>query len=128
MTNAEIKELLQRIDEMEKLLIKSIDQPCEMKVAHGGKKQIQGVHSGTDYPYTWDIDENEDVHLGDYAIVQNFDSFALVKVVGITERLPQYAEQGTKRVIQIIPRILLEEILTLPMTDEDWELVNDEDY
>ena len=86
-------------------------------------KQITGIHSGSHMQYTWTIDENMNVELGDYAIVENLGSYALVKVVSIISVLEDFAMKA-KQVIQVIPRHMLEENLLMPRLDS---LIDEED-
>lgn len=90
-------------------------------------KQIIGVHSGNTQYYCWNIDEKVDAKIGDFAIVENHDSFALVEIIGIIEIRDDYAKYR-KNVVYLIPRYKLTSYPVHPNEDslfvEEEELWN----
>ena len=72
---------------------------------------IHGIHPGCDKYYTWKVGEMHHACIGDYAIVQNGDGYAMVEIIAVGETSPRYdwhmtQNHGrlTKSVICIISR------------------------
>lgn len=72
-------------------------------------KYIAGRLNSCNTTYYWEIDEDEDFEIGDYAIVENMNDFDLIKIVGVVETVEKYTKFITnnrinKKVIQVIDR------------------------
>lgn len=83
-------------------------------------KQIIGIHSGCDCQYNWNVAEELSPKIGDFAIVENYDSFTLVEIVGITEIRDDYA-QYRKNVVGLISRKKLTDCPIYPNEDLPFE-------
>lgn len=72
-------------------------------------KLIAGKLNNCNTIYYWNIDEDKDLSIGDYAIVENMNDYDLVKIVGVIETTEKYLRLITnckqnKKVIEVIDR------------------------
>lgn len=68
-------------------------------------KVIAGVHAGNKHPYLWSISPDMTYDICDYAIVQDKDDLALVKIVGsgiISDEFLLPFGQINKKVVKIV--------------------------
>lgn len=83
-------------------------------------KQIIGIHSGSNCQYNWNVAEELSPKIGDFAIVENYDSFALVEIIGIVEIRDDYAKYR-KSVVRLIARNELTDCPVYPNEDLPFE-------
>lgn len=76
-------------------------------------KLIAGKLNNCSTLFYWQIIENEEFEIGDYAIVENMNDYDLVKIVGILETSDKYSkfinDRKFKNVVSIIKRIEIRE-------------------
>lgn len=73
-------------------------------------KLIAGRINNCNTTYFWNIDEQFDYQIGDYAIVENMGDYDLVKIVGVIETTEEYVKYLTnkkvnKNVVYIIKEL-----------------------
>lgn len=80
------------------------------------KRLICGKLQGNNVLRFWKVeDENIDTHIGNYAIVENMDSYALVKILGLVITSEQEAlsisNTDYKRMKRMLKEISIEDLL-----------------